>query len=67
MKIVLKVCGCLIFVYMNVVQIYSLFDATFLIKNTSLDFIIIPMRKCYPPSNGLLTVALRNALSQNKN
>lgn len=47
-----------------VVQIYGLVDATFLIKNTTLDFIIIPIRNCYPPSNGLFMVALGNALNQ---
>lgn len=49
MKLILKVCGCLIFALMNVVaHIYDLFDATFLIRNATLDFIIVPMRKYYP-------------------
>lgn len=49
MKLILKVYGCLIFALMNAVaRIYDLFDATFLIRNATLDFIIVPMRKYYP-------------------
>lgn len=45
---------------MNVVaHIYDLFNATVFIINTTLDFIIVPMRKYHPPRNDLLTVVFR--------
>lgn len=57
MKLSLKVCGCLIFALMNVVaQTYDLCDATFLIRNAILDFIIVPMRKYHPFCNDLFMV-----------
>ena len=37
-----------------VAHVYHLPDVTFLIRNTALDFIIVPMRKYYPPCNDLL-------------
>lgn len=56
---ILKVCGSLICALLNVVSPREdLFDAMFLIRNATLDFIIVPMRKknYYLTYNDLLMV-----------